>query len=152
MARTATTIFDIIGGTQCINFNNPSLIDNISFANNQITFQTTSEFNLAQSDLLLYIKYLQTFNTLLFNNFPTLKSYLTESLPLCNFQITETNVGVVKITYIQTSLSSLVYTINYLPIATSAAFSARNSVMINIQEFNLLIAMLQQYANQVSKN
>jgi hypothetical protein len=59
MALSATTVFDIVDQTQSITFNNPTMVDQISFANNQLTFAEISTFTLTQSDMLLYVKYLQ---------------------------------------------------------------------------------------------
>lgn len=39
MALTAVTVFDIIGATQTITFNNPSQVDQITFSSNSITLQ-----------------------------------------------------------------------------------------------------------------
>lgn len=153
MALTSTTTFDITGQTQSIIFFNPSQVDQISFGSNQITLATISSYNLVKSDMLLYFKYLNAFNNLLLINFPTLSSSISGIFPLCNFQLNETNTGVEKIVYNQTSTSNTVININYVPIAASAAFTARASpVVITMQEFFMMILMMNQFTNQVSLN
>jgi hypothetical protein len=153
MALTSTTLFDIVGGTQTITFNNPSQIDQISFSNNSITFQACSTYNLAKSDTLLWFQYLNTFNNLLLINFPAINSSIGQIFPLCQFDLSETNVGVKKIIYTQTSAGTVVLTNTYLPIATSISFIARASpVTITIQEYFMTILMTNQFTQQVNLN
>jgi hypothetical protein len=153
MALTSTTVFDVIGGTQTISFYQSStLIDQITYSLNSITFSSISSFNLSKSDILLYIKYLNAFYILMGVNFPIIFASQNLVWPLCEFDITENDVGVLHIDYTQTSLSSSVYSINYVPIATSAAFSARSAITITLQEFFMTINMLSFYNNQISLN
>jgi hypothetical protein len=153
MALTSTTLFDIVGQTQSITFNNPGQVDQITYASNQVTFQTISTFNLSKSDLQLYIKYLIAFNNLLIFNFPAVSAAYTLPWPISDFHIFETNSGVQKIDYVQTSLGTQVININYLPLATSASFAARVSpVTVTVQEFLMCVYMLTQYSVQVGLN
>lgn len=153
MALTSTTIFDIIGMTQTLTFNNPSQVDQIVFANNDITFETSSTYNLLKSDLILYFKYLNSFNNLLLINFPSINSSIGGIWPLSSFDITESSAGVTHIIYTQTSQGSTVLEINYVPIAGSASFITRSApVTISLQEFFMTVLMMNQFINQVGLN
>ena len=153
MALTSTTTFDISGTAQTLTYFNPSQVDQITFSSNQITFAAVSQFNLAKSDLLLYCQFLNIFNNLLIANFPSVSNSISSPWPLCQFDFSETNVGVKRLIYTQTSQGTAVQTINYLPIATSAAFTARGSpVTISLQEFFMYVLMSNQYAIQVGLN
>jgi hypothetical protein len=153
MALTSTTVFDVGGATQSITFSNPSQVDQISFSNNQVTFEAESSYNLVKSDLLLYGQYLQAFNTLLYVNFPSVGPSYNLAWPLCQFDITETNVGVQHINYTETSLGNTVLGINYVPLAGAAGFTARASpVTITLQEFFMCCFMMLQYCKQISLN
>ena len=153
MALTSTTLFDVVGQTQSITFNNPSQVDQISFSNNEVIFETASTYNLIRSDLLLYGQYLQAFNNLLLVNFPSIGASYNLSWPLSEFSITETDVGVQKIIYTQTSLGNTVLGINYVSLAESGAFTARVSpVTITLQEFFMTCFMMMQYIKQISLN
>ena len=152
MGLTATTTFDLVDQTQTITFNNPTMIDQITFSNNQFTFETTSGFNLSKSDSLLYNQYLQVFFNLLNTNFPALVNLYKNALPLCQFDITESNVGIFKIIYTQNSQSNNVYTINYLPLEFQAGFAARTSITISPQEFYTLCLFLSVFSNQIYQN
>lgn len=154
MALTSTTIFDIVGQTQTITFyESSSQVDQIVFSANQITFETAASYNLVKSDYLLYFKYLNAYFSALFINFPSVSASSNGIFPLCTFSLTETSVGVTHINYLQNTGSTLVLGINYVPVATSAAFTARSApVTISMQEFFMTINMLSQYTNQVSLN
>ena len=154
MALTSQTTLDLIGQTQSIIFMNPSQVDQISFASNQITWQASSSFNLAKTDLLLYLKFVNTFNNLLITNFPSVASGYASAWPsLCQFDITESFAGVEHIYYTQTSQGSQVIQINYLPSVVSASFATRASpITLTMQEFFMQCNMLNQYAIQVGLN
>jgi len=153
MALTSTTTFDITGATQTLTYFNPAQVDQIIFSSNQITFASISSFNLAKSDLLLYCQFLNIFNNLLFANFPSVSASVNSPWPVCQFDFSETNVGVKKLIYTQISQGTAVQTINYLPIATAAAFTARGApVVISLQEFFMYVLMNNQYAIQVGLN
>lgn len=149
MALTVATIFDIVGQTQTITFNNPSAIDTITYSSGQVTFGTQSGYTLAKSDLLLYCQYMQAFFNLLNVNFSL--SYLND-WPLCNFQISDTFAGVNHLTYTQTSTGNNVLTVNYVPQAVAASVAARSSISISLGEFYMFILMLQQYKQQINFN
>jgi hypothetical protein len=151
MALTSQAAFDIVNQTQSITFyEGVTQIDQVSYASNTITFASQSGFNLSQSDFALYFKYLNTFFNALFVNFPG--SFASSDWPLCSFNITETDVGVQKITYTQTSLGNSVYTINYLPSITSAGFAARSTIGITTQEFVMCMNMMTNLSTQISLN
>jgi hypothetical protein len=153
MALTSTTEFDFVGQTQTLTYFDPSQIDQITYSSGAITFGAISTYNLSKSDLILYNQYLQVFYQLLIVNFPSITSQLNGIWPLCNFSITETNVGTKKIVLNETSSGNTVVNINYVPIATSAAFTARASpVTVSIQEFQAFCLLMNPYTNQVSLN
>jgi hypothetical protein len=153
MGLTSTTTFDLVGLTQTLTFFNPSQVDQITFSSNQITFGAISSFNLVKSDVILYCKYLNTFNNLLIQNFPSVSTSVNNAWPLSEFDITESSSGVTHLIYTQTSQGTAVQTINYVPIATSASFAARGSpVTISLQEFFMYVLMSNQYAIQVNLN
>lgn len=153
MALTSTTTFDILGNTQILTFFNPSQVDQITYANNQITFAASTGYTLSKTDLLLYFQYLIVFNNLLNFNFPNISQSINSPWPLCQFDISETNVGVKKIIYTQNTNSTNVITINYLPIASSGAFLTRASpVTITLQEYISMIDYMTLYKIQVNLN
>ena len=153
MALTSTTITDIVGQTQTIVFNNPSQVDSIQFASNQITFAASTTYNLTKSDLILWCQFLSTFNNLLLINFPTISSIIGQAFPLCVYDYTYSNIGVKRLIYNQISIGTTVININYLPIATSAAFATRGSpVTITLQEYFMFVLMMGQYIQQVNLN
>ena len=153
MALTSVITLDLVGQTQILNYyESATLIDTITYASNQITWAATSGFNLSKSDTLLYNSLFQLYFTALILNFPIAGKSNNTIWPLCQFDITETTVGITHINFTQTSIGSNVLAINYVPIATSAAFAARSSITISMQEFFMTQIMLAQYANQVSLN
>lgn len=153
MALTQQTTVDIIGQTQTIVFNNPSAVDQIQYANNQITFGTSSTYNLVKSDLILYGKFVQAFNVQLLLNFPIVNASIGLIWPLCNFDITESTSGVTHLTYNQSSAGTTVININYVPQAGSAGFQTRGSpVTVSLQEYFMYVLMLGQYIQQVNLN
>jgi hypothetical protein len=154
MAITQTVSLDIVGQTSTISFYvSASLVDQISFGSNQITFTAISTFNLSKSDLLLYIQYKIAWLNSLFLNFPEINQFVGQAFPVSNFQISNTFAGVTHITYNETSSGVTAVNINYVPTASSGAFTARASpVTITMQEFFMNIYMLQQYQVQVQDN
>ena len=145
MALTQQTAVDMVGQTQTITFfESASQVD-------QITFQSISQYNLSKSDYLLWFAYLFTFYNLLQLNFPQMVSY--GKWPVCSFNISETSLGVTHITYTETSQGNQNLSINYVPLAASAAFSARGSpVTISLQEFAMCMNLLSQYTAQINQN
>lgn len=153
MALTSTTNFDVIGQTQTIIFNNPSAVDQIQFTGGQIVFGAISSYNLAKTDMILYNKYLQAFNTLLLFNFPSIATNIGQIWPLCNFQISDTFQGVNHLVFNETSAGTTVCNINYVPQSVSAAFTARASpVTITVQEYFMFVLMMAQFSQQVNLN
>ncbi len=153
MALTNTIVFDVINGTQTITFYNPTQVDQITYNNNQITFQSASTYNLVKSDLLLYFKFINLFLVSLEVNFPAFNQSTLNKWPLCQFDITESSSGVTHLIYNQNSGGSNVININYVPIAGSAGFAGRSSpITISAQEFFMTTIMYTQYSNQVVLN
>lgn len=154
MALTQTTTVDIVNKTQTIVFTSSSTpVEQIQYSSGSMVFGTISSFNLVKSDLILYNQFLQAFNVQLLLNFPTINSSIGGIFPLCNFQISETSVGVTHITYNQTSQGNTVENINYVPVAGSAGFTARASpITITLQEYFLFVLMMGQYIQQVNLN
>jgi len=154
MALTQTTTLDVVGQTSVLSFyQSATLVDQVSFGSNQITFASISSFNLSKSDLLLYIQYKIAWNNLILLNFPTILQYVNGAFPVSNFQISNTFAGVTHITFNQTSAGVTCVNINYVPTAASCSFTAIASpVTISIQEFFMNIYMLQQYQVQVQDN
>jgi hypothetical protein len=150
MALTAITTLDIPGLTQIIKFNNPAQVDEIDFGNNQIIFKASPTFNLSKSDFLLYINYLNVFNTALILNFPAVTAFQPLALPLseCNFKI-----GSTRITYDQHSGVNDVFNITYFLNTQIMTFTARASDMtITLQEFFLLIYNMVKMNQQINVN
>ena len=153
MALTQQTTVDIVGQTQTIVFNNPSAVDQIQYASNVITFGISSTYNLAKSDLLLYGQFLNTFNNSLILNFPIVNASIGGVWPLSVFDFTESNVGTKRLIYNQTSNGTTAININYLPIATAAAFATRGSpVSVTLQEYFMFVLMMGQFIQQVNLN
>lgn len=154
MALTSTTTFDLIGQTQTISFfQSSTMVDQIIFSANAVTFASISGYNLSKSDCLLYGKYLNTYYLLLLTNFPIVGISQNYIWPLCVFDISETSSGVTHLTYTQTSQGNTVYTTNYVPIASQASWIARaNPVTITLQEFYMTNNMMTAFTNQISLN
>ena len=153
MALTSTIALDLVNQTQTLTyFEGASQIDQITFSSNSVTFGNTSGFNLSKSDLILYNNLFQIWFTALVLNFPTISITSLVKLQLSNFQISITSLGITHINYIQSSLGSVVNTINYVPVAIAASFSARSTISISLQELYLMQDLLQKFTNQVAFN
>jgi len=151
MALTSTTTLDIINGIQTIIFNNPSQIDQIQFSSSSVTFSATSGYNLVKSDMILFGQYMTVFYNLLVINFPGQINNLI-SLPVSNFDISQTFQGVTHINFTETSQGNSVIGINYVPVGQSGSISSRSSITITLQEFFQFYIFLTQYINQVRLN
>lgn len=154
MAITSTTTLDLAGQTATISFyQGITLLDQITFSSNAITYAAISTYNLSKSDMALYFNFVNAFLSLLYTNFPVVGLSQKLIWPLCVFDITESNSGVVHIIYTQASQGNTFLVINYVPIASSGSFSTRASpVTISLQEFIMGINVKTQYFNQVSLN
>lgn len=154
MVLTSTTTLDVVNQIQEITFyESDTPVDQITYQSNVLTFSSIATFNLVKSDYLLYFQYLNTFFNLLTVNFPAFQSQANLDWPLCEFDITSTDVGVFKIIYTQNSLSNNVYTIDYVSVASACSFTARGSpINISVQEFFMTMNMLTQFTNQVKLN
>jgi len=154
MALTSTTLVDVVNSTQTITFYESAVqVDQIVYANNQITFEAASVYNISQSDLSLYYGYLKAYFNNLLVNFPVISASGASIWPLCQFEINETHTGILSLTYNQTSNGILVLNIAFLPSLASASFTGRASpVTITMQEFFMTMNMLFQYINQTNLN
>ena len=152
MALTSQTVVDIVAQTQTITFyESSSQVDKITYSNNQITFQNIAHYVLNKSDYQLWFQYFFSFYNLLPINFPNI--IFKGKWPLCKFDITESNPGVKRIIYTQTSNGVDVLVINYNTNNSTASFTARAApVTISMQEFFTTTNMLTQYTNQVTQN
>lgn len=150
MALTAITTLDIPGSTQIIKFNNPSQVDEIDYINNQIVFKAISSFNLSKSDFLLYINYLNVYNTALTLNFPSVIADRSLALPLCEADL---KVGSTRVTYDQHSASNDFFNLTYILSTQTMTFAARASdITITLQEFFLLVYNTVKLQLQISLN
>jgi len=153
MALTSTLLLDLADSTQSITYTlSNNQVDQITFSSNSIAFSGISSFNLSKSDLLIYINSLNLFLTAITYNFPVLQNSKGLSLPLSLFEISLTSAGVEHIYYTQTSLGSVVYTMNYLPLTQSSSIASRSQITITLQEFILCCNLLTTYAQQVAIN
>jgi hypothetical protein len=154
MALTAVTTLDVIGQTQTITFNNPTQVDQITFASGAITWQSTAGYSLVKSDYALFQKYIQVFNSLLFPNFPTVCSSVFSPWPIpgTEFLINSTTPPN-RIIYTQNSSGTQVLNASYLPVATVVTIAARAApVTITLQEWFSSVDVLNQFAAQVAAN
>lgn len=150
MALTAITVLNIPGTTQTIVFNNPTLVDEIDFGSNQITFKAISSYNLSRSDFLLWYNYLSIYSTALLLNFPSLNTTVFQSIPQSEYDL---KMGATRLTFDYHSGATDVLNLTYILSNTTMTFGARASdVTVTIQEFALLIYILKQYNQQVSFN
>lgn len=154
MALTSTTSLDVVSQISTISFyQGVSIVDQITFSSNTVTYQSISSYNLSKSDMDLYIKFLNVYLLLIYTNFPAAGQSINLAWPLCKFDITLSSSGVEHITYTQASQGNTFLTINYVPIASAASFSARVSpVTISIQEFISGVNFNNLFFNQVSLN
>jgi hypothetical protein len=154
MALTSQTTLDLVGQSSVLSFyQGVSLVDQITYSSNQITYASISSYNLSKSDMALYYNFLNTWLSSLYANFPIVAASAKLIWPLCQFDITESFAGVTHIIYNQTSTGTQVININYVPVAVPGAIAARGSpVTITDQEFIMGVNMKQNYFNQVALN
>lgn len=153
MTLTSNTTFDSIGNTSSLLFyQSASLVDQITYGSNEITYATISSYNLSQSDMVLYFQYINSWLSFLYQNFTVITQSQKLAWPFCLFEINFYSSGVSHLVYTQTSQGNNFLTINYVPIAGSGSISARTSTTITIQEFIMGLNMKTNYFNQVSLN
>ena len=152
MTLTSQTTIDLIGQTSTLSFyQGASLIDQVTYSSNSITYQAISTYNLSKSDMLLHYAFLNTWLSSLYSNFPIVSQSINLIFPLCQFDITISSSGVTHLYYTQTSQGNPLLLINYVPIATSGSWSTRASpVTISNQEFIQGVSLQKSYFNQVS--
>lgn len=155
MALTSTTTFDIVNQTQTITFyQSATLIDQLVYSSNQVTFETISSFSLSKSDFALYMKYLGIYYNLLIVNFPVITTLFPLSWPSngTSFTIHQTYPPL-KIVYTQVSVGATALNVSYLPLAITTTFSSRGTpVAISMQEWASGFDLLNQFATQVAAN
>lgn len=153
MSLLAINTLNLPSLTQSIVFNNPSQVDEISYASNSITYPIASSFVLSQADFALFYQYSQQFYNSLIINFPNITQYYNIEIPVCLFEIQSLG-GPNLLNFTQTSTASPVthvYTITFDRVAKTATFAARASaITITMQEYLLAFSALTQYANQVT--
>jgi len=153
MALQATLFVDIANQFETLTYTlNSVQLDELTFSNNQITFGSTTGFNLSQSDFIIYNSYLTIFLNSLLINFPTIQNLRGISLPISTFEIQLATSGIEHIYYIQTSLGNSVYNTNYVPDAHAASFASRVSITITLQEFFVFAQLHNIYSQQVGFN
>jgi hypothetical protein len=153
MSLQATVLLDIGDATQTLTYTlSSSQIDQIVFANNQITFQSTPGFNLSKSDFAIYVSSLTAFVNVIIFNFPSVQNSRGLSLPISTFELSLSGTPVEHIDYLQTSQGSIIYNTNYVPLAQAASFSVRATTTITMQEFFVCNQMTTLYGQQVSFN
>lgn len=154
MAITSQTSLDLVGQTSTLSYyQGASLIDQITFGSNAITYQAISSFNLVQTDMLLYYKFLNTYLALLYTNFPIVPASANLILPNSQFEFNQFSLGLTHIQFIQASLGNTFISINYLPSITSGSYNSRASpVTITLQEFIQGFNSSTMFYNQILLN
>lgn len=88
MTTTAAINIDILNQTATDVFTlNSVILNNVSFSNNQITFNNRSSGSLSINDLNLNLVQLQSFQTAIILNFPYLRNISNQSIGTANFYI-----------------------------------------------------------------
>jgi len=129
-------------------FFNPDQIDQLTYSSESITFEKCDEYKLSKEDLILYCKYIISWNVSLLDTFVNLVPAVNTSVLVSSFKIEVTSDG--QIIYNQTANGEAVICITYYPSELKAIVSSRGSpVSISYQEFFLMIYLLSQYINQV---
>jgi hypothetical protein len=140
------------GNTQQIVFNNPSMIDSITYGNAGITYPNVPSYTLTQSDFSLFYTYKTQFYNALLINFPSLSEMANLEVPVCQMKIYSSS-GPNIIQYYQSSTASptsLVYNISFDRGSLTTTFAARPAaITISIQEYLLAFPIIALYANQV---
>ena len=95
--QTATNIFTL----------NNVVLNNVSFANNQITFNNRSSGSLNIKDLALNLTQLQVFKTALLFNFPILQSYINLSNGTSHYSIQRTDNTNIKYIFTGGALANI---------------------------------------------
>lgn len=154
MALTSTTIFDISAQSQTLNFTNPNQIDQISYSGNQIIFSSSKTYTLLKSDVILWFKYLNAFNSLLLSNFPSIYANAGQAIPVCSFSMSSSQSNSEKKLVFDQQWSGIeVLNINYSSLSASAIYSTRaNPIKISLQEFSMTVLMMSQFITQISLN
>jgi hypothetical protein len=153
MSLQATVLLDIGDQSQTLTYTLDSVqLDQLVFANNQITFGATSGFELSKSDFEIYVSSLVAFVNVIIFNFPSVQNSRGLSLPLSTFELQLNSSGAEHIYYIQTSLGNSVYNTNYVPLAQAASFASRSTITITMQEFFVCSQMTILYGQQVGFN
>jgi hypothetical protein len=152
MALTSTLSLDLVGQVSTLSFyQGASMVDQITYSNNSITYQAITTYNLSQGDLALYFAFLNAFLSSLYSNFPIVSGSANLIWPLSQFDITILSSGVTHLEYTQSSQGNSFLFINFVSAASSGSFSTRLSpVTITNQEFINGISFQKQFFNQVA--
>ena len=95
MTITSTTTIDLIGQSSLLSYyQGASLVDQITYTGNTIIYAAISSYSLSKTDMSLYYKFLNTWLSVLYANFPIVAQSANLIWPLCQFDITESFAGV----------------------------------------------------------
>lgn len=152
MALTSTTLFDVVGATQSITFDNPSQIDQIIYSSGAITLPICSSYSLSKADFALLYQYTSAFYNLLFVNFNTVSIAIPKAWPTPGTEfILNTLATPERIIYTYNSVGSLALKMVYLPLSGTVTISARPApITIKLQEFFANYSALGQFSTQVA--
>ena len=153
MALSGSLNSNVPSNTYEIVFNNPSLIDSITYSNLGITYPSTSSYTLSQDDFALFYTYKSQLYNGILQNFPNVTAAFYLEIPVCRMEIQ--SLGSPNILqYYQTSTASpitLVYNISYNRSNNIATFAARSSqITVTLQEYLQAFQMITLYAKQVA--
>jgi len=153
MALTSTTLADLSDQTQTLTFyEGATKIDQIVYNNNLITYSAISAYDLSSRDAILYFKYLNAFNILLYQNFPVLNLSANYKLPLSSFTLNLADLPGLNIIFKQSSHGVSIYNTHYTPANFTASYESRPSVTVTVQEFFISVILMAQYTNQITLN
>ena len=151
MALTSNTTFNSIGQTSSLLFyQSASLVDEITYGSNAITYAAISSYNLTQNDMALYFQYINSWLSFLYQNFIFIAQSQKLAWPFSLFDINFYSEGVSHLVYTQSSQGNTFLIIDYVPVAGSGSVSSRTATTITVQEFIMGINMKTNYFNQVA--
>jgi hypothetical protein len=152
MALVGIITQDVPDNTESIAFNNPDLIDSISFTTNKFTYPVSGAFTLSKSDFQLFFKYKTQFYYSIIANFPSITNVQAVLIPPSQWRILNSSAPNIM-TYNQTTTATnkLVYNMTCDKTAKTVGFQARTeSISISAQEYLMAFTVLTCYANQVA--
>jgi len=152
MALQGEIFVDLPNQTQTISFQNPNILDSITYSSGVIQYPVTNTFTLSQSDFALFILYKTQFYQSLISNFPVVGLSFQAEVLAAQIRLLST-LGPNLFTFNQTTTGSynLVYNMTFDRNAKTVGFQARtNQISITLQEYLMAFPVLMQYANQVA--